>query len=312
MLLNNRGGYITGNPGVHYSFTNAVTTDMTQRNNRSNWNKTGRLRNYHCGDANVSGLTNRASQPAGNTHPVAYVLAQKPGRIASRKICFLSLDGDAESTIGSLINGINCQVSIDADAAGTLITIALIDGTTAIVIDADAVGSLVMAGSGSATIPIDTSGTILGNLYGAGTAPIEIGAVVVTSAIGWLVGNGPVTLDGTLESYGIGWMEGSTEDKSTLTAASIAAAVWSSLAAAFDDAGTMGKKLNEAGSAGDPWGTALPGTYAEGTAGKLMYDLIKLTGHNVTKVGNIITIYEADGETIWRQYDLSDGGRVIQ
>lgn len=39
-------------------------------------------------------------------------------------------------------------------------------------------------------------------------------------------------------------------------------------------------------------------------------DILKLTGNNVVKSGDTITIYEDDGVTIWRQYDLSDGGRI--
>jgi len=36
----------------------------------------------------------------------------------------------------------------------------------------------------------------------------------------------------------------------------------------------------------------------------------KLTGNKVIKANNIISIYEDDGNTIWRQYDLSGGGRI--
>jgi hypothetical protein len=39
-------------------------------------------------------------------------------------------------------------------------------------------------------------------------------------------------------------------------------------------------------------------------------DILKLTGFKVTRAGDIITIYEIDGVTPWRQYDLSSGGRV--
>lgn len=107
-------------------------------------------------------------------------------------------------------------------------------------------------------------------------------------------------------------MEGEWTPFTELSPENLARAVWSATASQYMDEDTTGRKLNEAGSAGDPWGTALPGTYAEGTAGAFMYDLIRLTGHKVTKAGNIITIYEADGETVWREYDLSGGGRVEQ
>jgi hypothetical protein len=42
----------------------------------------------------------------------------------------------------------------------------------------------------------------------------------------------------------------------------------------------------------------------------LIDELIKLTGNKVTKSGDVITIYESDGLTPWRQYNLASGGRV--
>jgi hypothetical protein len=42
----------------------------------------------------------------------------------------------------------------------------------------------------------------------------------------------------------------------------------------------------------------------------LVDDLIKLTGHKVTKSGDTITIYESNGVDTWRQYDLANGGRI--
>ena len=36
----------------------------------------------------------------------------------------------------------------------------------------------------------------------------------------------------------------------------------------------------------------------------------KLTGNNVTKAGDVITIYDDNGTSIWREYNLSLGGRI--
>lgn len=47
-------------------------------------------------------------------------------------------------------------------------------------------------------------------------------------------------------------------------------AIWEALAASHNNANTMGNKLNSAASAGDPWGTALPGAYGAGTAGNIV------------------------------------------
>jgi hypothetical protein len=43
------------------------------------------------------------------------------------------------------------------------------------------------------------------------------------------------------------------------------------------DSGSTGAALNAAGSAGDPWGTALPGAYGAGTAGKIIGDNVNAT-----------------------------------
>lgn len=59
------------------------------------------------------------------------------------------------------------------------------------------------------------------------------------------------------------------------TAAAIADAVWEETLT--DHSGTVGstaQALNAAGSAGDPWTTALPGSYGAGTAGKIIGDNI--------------------------------------
>lgn len=57
---------------------------------------------------------------------------------------------------------------------------------------------------------------------------------------------------------------------SILDAAATAAAVWDAVASSYDDASSMGALLNDAGAAGDPWATAIPGAYGAGTAGLLL------------------------------------------
>jgi hypothetical protein len=58
------------------------------------------------------------------------------------------------------------------------------------------------------------------------------------------------------------------------TAAEISDAVWDEATSGHTTAGTTGKALTDAGSAGDPWTTALPGAYGAGTAGKIVGDNI--------------------------------------
>ena len=67
-----------------------------------------------------------------------------------------------------------------------------------------------------------------------------------------------------------------------ITAASIAsgalvAAVWDGAISGHTTSGTFGAALNAAGSAGDPWATALPGAYGAGTAGYIVGNGISAT-----------------------------------
>ncbi len=58
------------------------------------------------------------------------------------------------------------------------------------------------------------------------------------------------------------------------------------------------------------WDSLISGSSVDGSFGELLQDVLKLTGNKVTKSGDIITIYEKDGTTVWKQIDLSNGGRV--
>lgn len=55
-----------------------------------------------------------------------------------------------------------------------------------------------------------------------------------------------------------------------LTDLNLAAAVWNELVANHLTAGTTGKALNDAGSAGNPWGTSVVGNTDPGTFGELV------------------------------------------
>jgi hypothetical protein len=58
------------------------------------------------------------------------------------------------------------------------------------------------------------------------------------------------------------------------TAAGIADAVWDEILSGHAGVGSTGAALAAAGGSGDPWATALPGSYGAGTAGKIVGDNI--------------------------------------
>ena len=47
-----------------------------------------------------------------------------------------------------------------------------------------------------------------------------------------------------------------------------------------------------------------------GSIGNFICDIKKVTVNKVTKSGDVVTIYEPDGITVWKRYDLALGGRV--
>jgi len=61
------------------------------------------------------------------------------------------------------------------------------------------------------------------------------------------------------------------------TAAAISDAVWDELLSGHAISGSTGEALSAAGTAGDPWTTALPGAYGAGTAGKIIGDNVNAT-----------------------------------
>lgn len=61
------------------------------------------------------------------------------------------------------------------------------------------------------------------------------------------------------------------------TAVAISDAVWDEALSGHTGVGSSGSALSAAGSAGDPWATALPGAYGSGTAGKIIGDRIDAT-----------------------------------
>lgn len=99
------------------------------------------------------------------------------------------------------------------------------------------------------------------------------------------------------------------------SAAVVADAVWDEATAGHTTAGTTGKALTDAGSAGDPWTTILPGAYGAGTAGKIVGDALdaaistRLAAVSYTAPDNV-SITAILEDTAELQAEWADGGRL--
>ena len=130
--------------------------------------------------------------------------------------------------------------------------------------DARVVGDLTLLGGGllQGIVAMAGSGVLTGAL--GATAGLTLSLSGVGSMTLAPSGTGEMVLDIYV-------------NQSQATVDQIVAAVWSALAAEYDVAGTMGEKLNGAGTAGDPW-TADLTSYASGTAGKKLRDALTKVG----------------------------------
>lgn len=146
-----------------------------------------------------------------------------------------------------------------------------------------AAGGLFIAGSNAATT-VNITGNITGNLSGSvGSVTGAVGSV--TGAVGSVTGNVGGNVTGSVGSVAAGGITASSIAADAIGASELAAdavaeiadAVWDEVLSGHLTAGTTGNALNAAGSAGDPWSTALPGAYGAGTAGKIIGDNINAT-----------------------------------
>jgi hypothetical protein len=205
----------------------------------ANFALTGRNRNKTAGQ----GITDdTVGLPYGYRNPGAWMLPQKPGALSSFNN--LNGDGDISSADGWAVRLATAAItgSGTLTATGGLIVqlVAAVTGSGTIS-DADMKAFLQLAaalsGSGVAAGPATGLGALLAALTGSGTT-----AGSTATGIGELEAD--ITVTGT-----------------GLTTGNVGQAVWSALAVANNEVGTMGEKLNDAGSASNPWTEVIESGY---------------------------------------------------
>lgn len=154
-----------------------------------------------------------------------------------------------------------------------------ISGSAQLIISmvADLVGSGDVSGSARAYLNLAASLVGSGDIAGAMEAIAHASASVSGNAL----------LSSTIGA--IGTLAASINvTGSALSTSNVGAAVWSAMAAASNEPGSMGEKLNAAGGAADPLLNQVPGSYVPGTAGYIL-------GTNLD--GKISDSFNADDRT---------------
>ncbi len=178
-------------------------------------------------------------------------------------------DTDSATTYASAVAG-SVVKEIADNAGGSALTAAAIADAVWDEAQADhvAAGSFGITASEIADILVDTGTTLQAELDGiqADTEDIQtrLPAALVSGRI----------------DASVGAMAADTLTASALATDAreeIADQVWDEVLAGHAGAGSAGEALSAAGTAGDPWTTALPGAYGAGTAGKIVGDNINAT-----------------------------------
>jgi hypothetical protein len=89
-----------------------------------------------------------------------------------------------------------------------------------------------------------------------------------------------------------------------LSTANVGQAVWAAIAASNNNAGSMGEKLNDAGSAANPWTEVIESGY---TAAEILRVLAAVAAGKKTATGATVTFRDL-GDTKARVTGTVDGG----
>jgi len=189
--------------------------------------------------------------PTGTQPPYSWLLAPKGGELSSTTQITGTGTLSSSLTLGRVMTA---NLAGIGDIAGSLSLITSLAASLS--------GSGTLSGNLSLTLGLAANLAGSGDLSGALSLLMEL--VADLSGSGTLAGN----LKGNADLHAIIYV-----NQSEATVQQLVTGVWSALAADFNVAGTMGNKLNGAGSAGDPWTTDLSPYTTPGTAGKKLKDL---------------------------------------
>lgn len=188
-----------------------------------NANLPGRAHNW-----NVH-TTRDVALPNGNLYPSAWMLPRTGGGMSMRA------DGAGDLTSDLIPTR---PMSIDLTGAGDLAA------TAGLIV------SMLCAMTGGGSMTATITGRLNASVDFTGAGDMTAAMHGLADMVIDLLGAGD--LDATISAYGNMALD-IVVTGTGLTTANVGQAVWSALAASNNDAGTMGEKLNDAGSAANPW-----------------------------------------------------------
>ena len=215
---------------------------------------------------------------------------------------------------GALLSATNQLVGVGSQVSGLSMGINILSSLTGSGTISAANLSLItqlaatLSGSGTITVASLVGITSLASSISS-TGSLTAGLNVVAFMNSVLAGTSSVTaaLRGTLSMEAHIYVNQSEE-----TVHQIVDGVWNALAASYNAAGTMGEKMNDAGSASNPWTEVLEGAYTAGEMLKLLTAVAAGKSTIVDLGGGLATVTFRDiNDTVDRvQADMTDSERT--
>lgn len=230
---------------------------------RANYNGTADMLNRFYGDQR-SGMYQNTAIPSGYVHPATWAMPRTAGGLAS----FKELTAAISETDAELVSGKGLEASLTA----------AIDITDA---DLGLIVSLEAAFSASGAFTDAEMSAVAGMV-----AAISASMSITDAELGAIVGmTAALTASGSLaaNNFATAAMSADISSLTELSPASLAQAVWAAIAADNNDAGSMGEKLNDAGSAANPWTEVIEGSL---TATEVLRLLLAVAAGKTTIVDN--------------------------
>ncbi len=248
--------------------------------------------NFGCG--HYMGCTN-LYYTTGNREKASYFRTAMSREMASTILAYLANPVGSNDRSAFQQARVGGQAALRITSKGSLSANSIPEKTMTINLtgfgDLSAEGSLVISALcnmiGSGTLTADITGIFNASIDFSGDGTLSADIVGIAQAIVDMIGSGELSAD-------IVGVASPTIDivvtGTGLTTANVGNAVWSALAAANNDPNTMGEKLNDAGSAANPWTEVIEGTY---TAADIMRLLSAVAAGKTTIVdlgGGLATV----------------------
>ena len=212
---------------------------------------------FYDDDTTTTTTLKRASFPSGTEPHYSWILAPKGGELSSTTTVY-----GTGSMTSALAMGRSISVNISGSSSFSA-GLSLISSMSA-----SLAGSSDLSGTIAATL------SLAATLIGSGDMTAGLSLLVGIQAV--LSGSGDITAD----LKGKANLEASIfVNSGSATIQELVDGVWNALSASYNTSGTMGEKLNAAGTAGDPWTTDLSAYNTADTAGLIL----KTVNSNVKK-----------------------------